>query len=126
MRAVFVHAVGTGATHQLTDGMSDAAHPVFDRSGKYLYFSASTNVGRGLSWADLSGVDSVSTRNVYAAVLRADLPSPLAPESDEEKAKEEKKEGDDGKSDEKKKGDKKDESEEKKPDPVRIDFEGIV
>jgi tricorn protease len=32
-----------------------------------------------------------STRNVYAAVLRKDLPSPLAPESDEEKIQDAKK-----------------------------------
>ena len=30
---------------QVTDGMSDARYPVFDRNGKYLYFTASTDVG---------------------------------------------------------------------------------
>ena len=84
MRAVFVHELATGTSHAITDGMSDSAYPVFDRSGKYIYFAASTDIGPGLSWADLSGIDHVSTRSIYAVVLPDDLPSPLAPESDEE------------------------------------------
>jgi tricorn protease len=137
MNAVFVHSLATGKTHNLTDGMSDVTFPVFDRSGKYLYIAASVDLGRGLSWADLSGIDSVATRNVYAIVLRSDLPSPLEPESDEEKAVEEEKkaeaekdsdakDGKDGKGGKKgKKDGKEEEAEEGKPEAVRIDFEGI-
>ncbi|MEO8383133.1 MAG: PDZ domain-containing protein [Acidobacteriota bacterium] len=132
VRAIFVHSLATGKSQQVTDSSSDVIYPAFDKSGKYLYFAASTDIGRGLSWADLSGIDSVATRNVYAAVLRNDLPSPLAPESDEEKvaaaenAAKEKKEGEDKKKDAKDKDkDKKDEPAEKKPEPVRIDLEGI-
>ena len=58
---------------------------VFDKSGKYLFFTASTNVGPTISFADLSGIAHQTSRNVYAIVLRNDIPSPLAPESDEEK-----------------------------------------
>jgi tricorn protease len=65
--------------------MSDARYPAFDRSGKYLYFTASTNLGPSISFADLSGFGNQPTRSVYAIVLRNDIPSPLAPESDEEK-----------------------------------------
>ena len=35
----------TGKSHQVTDGMSDARHPAFDKGGKYLYFTASTDIG---------------------------------------------------------------------------------
>lgn len=135
MHAIFVHAVASGKTQLVTDGMSDVAFPVFDRSGKYLYIAASVDLGRGLSWADLSGIDSVSTRNVYAIVLRNDLPSPLAPQSDEEKAVEEEKKAaaapdskasKDAKKDSAKKGGQPEEKPgEAKPEPVRIDFEGI-
>ena len=127
VRAVFVHSLATGTSTRITDGLSDVVHPVFDRGGKYLYFAASTDIGRGLSWADLSGIDSIATRHVYAAVLRNDLPSPLAPESDEEKAKDEKESDDEKKSDEKKNGKKDDKKEEKKdePEPTRIDLDGI-
>jgi tricorn protease len=93
LRAVWVYSLETGKTSQLTDGMSDARHAVFDKSGKYLYFTASTNLGPAFSFAEMSTMPFQSTRNVYAIVLRNDLPSPLAPESDEEKVQEEKKEG---------------------------------
>src|SRR6266568_2963934 len=59
--------------------------------GRYLYFTASTNLGPAFSFAEMSTFPHQSTRNVYAIVLRNDLPSPLAPESDEEKVGEEKK-----------------------------------
>ena len=36
-------------------------------------------------WLDMSSLNHPVTRSAYVAVLRKDLPSPLAPESDEEK-----------------------------------------
>ncbi len=89
--AVYVHSLEDGKTTQITDGMSDAATPVFDKSGKYIYFMASTDVGPKLSGFDMSSYAHRPTRSIYVAVLRKDLPSPLAPESDEEKIAEEKK-----------------------------------
>jgi tricorn protease len=130
LRAVLVYSLESAKATQLTDGMSDARYAAFDRSGKYLYFTASTNLGPAFSFAEMSTFPHQSTRSVYAIVLGSDLPSPLAPESDEEKVQEEKKE-------EPKPAEK---SEEKKPEtppppaarppkkeaePVRIDFEGI-
>ena len=93
LRAVFVYSLEAGKAHQLTDGMSDARYPAFDRSGKYLYFTASTNLGPSISFADLSGFGNQPTRSVYAIVLRNDIPSPLAPESDEEKVQNPDREG---------------------------------
>jgi tricorn protease len=85
LRAVFVYSVKTGKIAQLTDGMSDARFAVFDKSGKYLYFAASTDVGPSLSSLDMSSMGRGVTRSLYVIVLRKDLPSPLAPENDEEK-----------------------------------------
>ncbi len=90
--AVYVYSLEDGKVTQITDGMSNAASPVFDKSGKYLYFTASTDTGPKLSGFDMSSYAHRPTSNVYVAVLRNDLPSPLAPESDEEKVAEEKKE----------------------------------
>jgi len=86
LRAVFVHSLETRKNHQLTDGMSDAQHAAFDKNGKQLYFTASTDVGLGNAWLDLSSQEKRATRSVYLIVLGKDDPSPLAPESDEEKA----------------------------------------
>jgi tricorn protease len=90
LRAVYLYSVDKNQTHQITDGFGDARHVTFDKSGKYLYFSASTNVGPTISFADLSGIAHQTSRSVYAIVLRNDIPSPLAPESDEEKVQPEK------------------------------------
>lgn len=141
--AVFVYSLETGKSHQITDGMSDARFAAFDRSGKYIYFTASTNLGPTFSFAEMSNFPFQTSRSVYAVVLRNDLPSPLAPESDEEKIAEEKKDDQKPPNNPADKPtdnpvDKKDDAKpangqaaaakvpaKKEPDPVRIDFEGI-
>jgi tricorn protease len=85
LRAVFVHDLKNGKNHQLTDGMSDARFAVFDKNGKYLYFTASTDIGPSTGWLDLSSMNRPVTRSVYVMVLGKDTPSPIPFESDEEK-----------------------------------------
>jgi tricorn protease len=65
--------------------MSDALYPAFDRNGKYLYFAASTDMGLSAVGFDMSSNEHPVTRSAYVVVLDKDLPSPLAPESDDEK-----------------------------------------
>jgi tricorn protease len=113
MRAVFAYSLDTGKTARITDGMSDARYAVFDRDGESLYFTASTDTGPTTGWLDMSSMNRPVTRSVYVAVLRKDLASPLAPESDEETDKKT------GAKDKDKDKDK------KEPAPVRIDFDGI-
>lgn len=86
LHAVFVYSLADGKVRQATDGLSDARFPVFDASGKYLYFTASTDWGPTAPWLDLSSLNHPVSRRVYVAVLDRALPSPLAPESDEEGA----------------------------------------
>ncbi len=112
LRAVFVYSLDTGKTHQISDGMSDARFAVFDKDGKYLFFTASTDVGPTSGWLDMSSVVYRPTRRVYAVVLRKEDPSPIAPESDEEKAEEPKKPAEKP-------------AEKKEPVTVRIDLENI-
>ena len=45
LRAVFVYSLDDHKITQITDGMSDGLYPGFDKNGKYLYFTASTNTG---------------------------------------------------------------------------------
>ena len=126
LHAVFVHSLDQGKTYQVTDGMSDALYPAFDEEGKYLYFTASTDVGLYTGWLDMSSLNRPVTRSVYLVVLKKDLPSPLAPESDEEKPEAAKDEKDKAADKEKGKADKeKDKGKEKKPVPVRIDLDNI-
>jgi tricorn protease len=88
LNAVFLYSLDTGKQTQITDGFASAESPVFDRDGKLLYFYASTNVGQGTSWLDISSYNSPNVvSSIYAVVLRKDEPNPLAPESDEETPK---------------------------------------
>ena len=84
LRAIFVHDTETGRTRQLTDGMADAITPVWDASGDYLYFLASTDYGMNVGWLDMSNYPHDITRNLYVALLAQDTPSPFLPRSDEE------------------------------------------
>lgn len=113
LHAIFIYSLESGKINQITDGMSDALYPQFDDNGKYLYFAASTDIALSVAWLDLSSVDRPVTRSIYAVVLDKDEPSPVTPESDEEKGpgKEEKKD--------------KEEEKEKKIPVVQIDFENI-
>ena len=91
LRAVYLYSLEDSKPNQITDGFGDAQHVTFDKGGKYLFFTASTNMGPTISFADLSGIAHQTSREVYAVVLRDDISSPFAPESDEEKIKPKKK-----------------------------------
>ncbi len=86
LRAIWIYSVETGKSVQVTDGMSDAQFPAFDRDGQYLYFAASTNYGPTSSGLDMTSDEHEVTSSVYLAVLPNNIASPLAPESDEEGA----------------------------------------
>jgi tricorn protease len=145
--ALFLYSVASGKSTQITDGMSDVRFPAFDRGGKYLYFTESTNYGTSTSGLDMSSDAFTVTRSVDGLALAADAPSPVAPQSEDEKGpnakdandnkdeKDNKGSSDDhsdkdkDKSDAAKKSDEtgKPEKAEKpeKPKPVKIDLERI-
>jgi tricorn protease len=124
LHAVFVYSLEQARSFQVTDGMSDTLFVAFDKEGKYLYFTASTDVALSTAWLDMTSLQRPVTRSVYVIVLRKDLPSPLAPESDEEKGKEAETSEKDKKAGADKEIDK-DTAKEEKPVNLEIDFEGI-
>src|SRR6201998_2610561 len=145
-RAVFVYSLESGKSSQVTDGLSEARFPVFDKNGKYIYLGASTDFGLSAGWLDLTSYQHPVSRNIYAVVLKKGEPSPVDPESDDEKiapakpdekSKDADKDKDSGKGKEAhKKRDKKEvreeeskaeKKEEKKEEPVKvtIDLDGI-
>ena len=136
LHGIFVYSIDTRKSTQITDGMSDAGSPVFDANGKYLYFLASTDDGPSQAGIDLSSLDRAQTSAAYVVVLAKDGASPIPPESDDEKIKEEKKTEPDKSAAESKApdGDKtadkdkesgKDEKDKDKPVKVTIDLENI-
>ena len=86
-RRVYVYSLDQDKSFPITDGLSDVTEPVFDAAGKYLWFLGSTDAGPSRQWFDMSNADMRETSSLYLAVLRKDLPDPLAKESDEEKPK---------------------------------------
>jgi tricorn protease len=101
-KRVYLHDVAAGVSHALTDGLSDAAEPVFDAGGKYLYLAASTDAGPFNTWFSQASADIEQTNALYVVVLGKDTPSPFARESDEEKGKADKEDDDAKEEDEKK------------------------
>ena len=79
---VHVYDIGQKKSFQVTDGVTHAELPVFDRNGKYLYFASSLNAGTSeFSWGVLNGVfaNPLLVRRVHAVILSNDQPSLLLP-----------------------------------------------
>ncbi|HWN42655.1 MAG TPA: PDZ domain-containing protein [Thermoanaerobaculia bacterium] len=104
-RTIYLYSLAKDESRAVTDGMSDATEPAFDASGKYLYFLSSTDAGPANQWFNLSSRNLRATRFLYLALLSKDTPSPFVRESDEEKPEKKEEPG--------------------KPEPVRIDFDGL-
>ena len=107
LHVIELYSIEAGQSTQITDGLSDARYPAFDHDGQYLYFTASTNYGPAAHPLDMTSDEHEVTRSVYALVLASDVPSPVAPQSDEEKPVEKATDAKEA------------------PKPVRIDLTGI-
>ncbi len=125
LAAIHLYSLARGSSTQITDGLSDAINPVFDKDGKYLYFTASTD-SRGVG-LEIQATSRTFTSSIYLVVLDKTLPSPFAPESDEEKAAEEKKPAEAAKAEPPAAAAPKPEMAKPKPGPVavKIDLDGI-
>ena len=120
-KRIYLYSVDQQKSFALTDGLSDASEPIFDRGNKYLYFFASTDAGPVINWFDQSNADMRSTNSIYLVTLQKETISPFAKESDEEKASSVsggKESADTSKT-------KKDPATEKKSALMTIDWEGI-
>lgn len=84
LRVITLYDTKTGEKQNLTDGMADSISPVWDESGKYIYFLASTDFGLNIGWLDMTSYDHPITRSLYVAILNSSDPSPFLPVSDEE------------------------------------------
>lgn len=83
---VYVYSLDQNKSFPVTDGLSESAEPVFDASGKYLYFVSSNDTGMAKHGFMQSASDARPPRwTIQLAILRKDIPSPFLKESDEEK-----------------------------------------
>ncbi|MBA2354701.1 MAG: PDZ domain-containing protein, partial [Acidobacteria bacterium] len=88
VQSALLYSIERRQSFPISDGLSDVSEPVFDRNGKYLYLFASTNAGPVRDWFSQSSADMRATSAIYLVVLKKGEVSPLAKESDEEKAQE--------------------------------------
>ncbi|MBL8213758.1 MAG: PD40 domain-containing protein [Bryobacterales bacterium] len=112
MSAIYLYSLAEAKSTRITDGLSNALSPVFEKGGKYLWFTASTNAGEALG-LDIQAIGRTFTSSIYMAVLDRNEASPFAPRSDEEKTAGEDKPKPEAKPAPKEKAD------------IRIDLEGI-
>jgi tricorn protease len=87
LHAVDVYDTKDRSVHQVTDGMANVISPAFDRSGKYLYFLASTDTGFTAYGLDMESDQHPTVYAVYAATLQKSDASPVAPETGDEPVK---------------------------------------
>ncbi len=106
--SIVIYDVKQNKTHQITSDYYDDMSPVFDPGGKYLFFYSNRSFKPVYSDIDDTWVYPNSTE-IYAATLRKDVKSPLAPQSDEEKTSE----------------DEKSDADEKNTEKNEIDFHGV-
>jgi tricorn protease len=123
--AIYISNVETGEKCQVTDGLADSVWPVWDASGKYLWFFASTDLGLKSQWLDMTSYDHDEHFGLYLAVLHKGEPSPLLPESDEDNGAAAGSSADGKPGSENAEGHGKAASAPKPPVTVRIDFEGL-
>ncbi|HKV26349.1 MAG TPA: PDZ domain-containing protein [Candidatus Acidoferrum sp.] len=127
---VYLYSLATKKITEVSKGFYNDNNPVFDASGKYLYFISTRYFYPSLGQLDLR-YNYYSTDGVFVVTLKADEAFPFAPQSDEEKAADENKKKEEskpgaGKPAEGKPGEQK---EEKKPEavkPIEIDLDGIA
>lgn len=77
---IYIYDARTGKKHQITDGSIHAELPVFDASGKYLYFTSSSLAGLSeFGWGVLGGMMArpLVSRRLHLVVLENNKPSPL-------------------------------------------------
>ncbi|UCC47866.1 MAG: PD40 domain-containing protein [Gemmatimonadota bacterium] len=80
--AVYLYHVERSRHVRVSDGRAHAEHPVFDRSGRYLYFLASNTAGLGeFGWSVLSGdlFRPLVSRRLHVALLDERTPPPVLP-----------------------------------------------
>ncbi len=107
-RDLMIFDFSAGRSHRVSDGMADVAAPAFSRDGRYLYFAASTNVGPMQFSLDMSSQERPYRAGLYALVLAADDPSPLAPRTGDESGNDDNNDNNDD-----------------DPPATRIDFDGL-
>ncbi len=125
VNVIMIYDTKTGETKQVTDNWYTASNPVFNKDGKYLFFTSARDFNPVYSWTEWNHAYQ-DMLGVYFVTLEKSTPSPFKLKNDEVELKAGKKEEEDHKKDKKKEKDKpQDESKEKEIQNINIDFDDI-
>ena len=80
--AIYLYSLADKRITPVTTSFTSSWDPVFDPGGKYIYFLSNRSYNEVLGVYDTEFSNPKATQ-VFVATLRADLPSPFAPRSDE-------------------------------------------
>ncbi|MFN3409813.1 MAG: PDZ domain-containing protein [Limisphaerales bacterium] len=105
--AVAIYDTRSNRVEQVTSGYYDDDQPVFDPTGKYLFFRSGRTFRPVYSDLDNTWIYP-NTRNLFVVTLRTNTPSPHAPRNDEGLDRKAEDKQDDAKKEEPKKDDEKD------------------
>jgi len=81
-RAIRIWSAATSRSTSVTDSLTYADNPVFDRTGRYLYLTSSSNArmapASDIGWGILSSIwhEPLVTQRLHVAVLSKDEPAP--------------------------------------------------
>lgn len=123
MDSIYLYSLEANKIYKITGDMTNDTAPEFDPEGKYLYFIANREHNYSFSAVEFMHYH-YNPGKVVAVTLQADTPSPLFPESDEEKIEDEKK-TEKEKPKEEKKPEVKEEEKKKETKDVKIDIKGL-
>jgi len=112
-RVIELYSLAGRKISPVTSSFYDSWEPVFDPDGKYLYFVSNRDYNEVIGAYDTNSFANPKASRVFLTTLRADLPSPFAPQSDEVAIKKESS------------GEGEKAAAKEKPAPFRIDLEGI-
>ncbi|HUY13105.1 MAG TPA: PDZ domain-containing protein [Terriglobia bacterium] len=84
-QVIYLYSLATRKMTPVTTSFTNSYDPVFDPAGDYLYFLSDRDYNETLGRYDFEFSNPKTARG-YAVTLRANLPSPFAPRSDEVKA----------------------------------------
>ena len=80
--ALYLYSLADKKITPVTTSFTNSVNPIFDPDGKYLYFLSTRDYNEVIGAYDFEFSNPMPMR-VYAITLRADTPSPFAPQSDE-------------------------------------------
>ncbi|HWP30546.1 MAG TPA: PDZ domain-containing protein [Fimbriimonadales bacterium] len=119
---IYIYDVEKGQETLISEGMFDDTNPVFDATGKYLFFVSRRNIGFASDVFELSPI-ATNTDMILGWTLKKETPSPFAPKDEGEKIEEKAKEGEGQKPTEQKPEQKPEQKQPGKPEPPKVEIE---